>query len=184
LIESNNLTGKKMVIWLIGMSGAGKTAIGQEVTKLLKAKYPNTVFLDGDIVRNIMGNDLGHTIEDRKKNAWRICRLCSYLDHQKIHVVCGILSLFHETQKWNRENIPRYFEVYIRVPFEILLQRDAKGLYHRGLAGEVKNVVGVDLEFPPPPMADLVIDNDQPLASFVPIALKLLQALPWEEFQP
>lgn len=169
-----------MVIWLIGLSGAGKTAIGQEVYNLLKAKRPNVIFLDGDIVREIMGGDLGYTMTDRLDNAWRICRLGKYLDGQGIDVVCGILSIFPETQRWNRENISHYFEVYIRAPLETLIQRDSKGLYRRALAGEIKNVVGMDIEFPPPPNPDLIINNDTVLASLEPIARRIVNAIPWE----
>lgn len=169
-----------MVIWLIGLSGVGKTAIGREVYNLLKVKRQNVVFFDGDIMREIMGGDLGHTLEDRLHNAHRICRFCEYLDSQGIDVVCGILSIFPETQQWNRENIPHYFEVYIRTPMEILIQRDSKNLYRRALAGEIKNVVGIDMEFPEPPQPDLIIDNDTIVESLKPIARRILSAIPWE----
>lgn len=148
-----------MVIWLIGLAGAGKTTIGQELYARLKSQRPSVVFLDGDDVRAMMGNDLGHTLEDRRANAWRICRLCRFLDQQGIDVVCAILSIFHDTQDWNRENYSSYLEVYIKVPLDVLVARDGKGLYRRALAGELKNVVGVDLPFVPPPRADLVLDN-------------------------
>lgn len=170
-----------MVIWLIGLSGAGKTVIGRAIHTLLRAKRPNVIFLDGDTVREIMGGDLGYSLDDRRKNAWRICRLCKYLDDQGIDVVCGILSIFHETQQWNRDNIPHYFEVYIRVPMETLIERDSKGLYRRALAGEIQNVVGFDVAFPPPPHPDLIIDNDTLLESVEPIARQIIDAIPWEE---
>lgn len=170
-----------MVIWLIGMSRAGKTSIGKEVYRLLKTKRPNVVFLDGDIIREMMGNDLGHSLADRKINAGRISRLCRLLDSQGIDVVCAILSIFHESQEWNRKHIPRYFEVYIHVPFEILLERDTNGLYKRALAGEIQNVVGVDIRFPPPLNPDLVIENDTPRDSFLKMAQRIVDAIPWEE---
>jgi adenylylsulfate kinase-like enzyme len=169
-----------MVIWLIGLSGVGKTVIGKEVYNLLRAKRPNVIFLDGDTMREIMGGDLGYTLEDRLNNAWRICRLGKYLDSQGIDVVCGILSIFPETQRWNHENIPHYFEVYIRAPLETLIQRDSKGLYRRALTGEIKNVVGMDIEFPLPPNPDLIVDNDIMLTSLEPIARRILNAIPWE----
>jgi cytidine diphosphoramidate kinase len=168
-----------MVIWLIGMSGAGKTIIGREVYSLIKKQRPNVIFLDGDSIREIMGNDLGYSLEDRRQNAWRICRLCKYLDNQGIAVVCGILSIFHETQQWNRENIPHYFEVYIRVSLETLIQRDSKGLYQSALAGEIHDVVGIDVDFPPPPNPDLIIDNDKPVESLQPIAQQIVNVIPW-----
>ena len=98
-----------MVIWLIGLSGAGKTAIGKELSKRLKKMNHPVVFMDGDIFREIMGNDLGHTIEDRKKNADRICRFCECLNQQGIDIVFAILSIFHESRQWNRKNITGYF---------------------------------------------------------------------------
>ena len=170
-----------MVIWLVGLSGAGKTSIGTEVYKILKAKRPNVVFLDGDDLRNIWGDSLGHTLEARRENADRICRLCQYLDGQGIDVVCAILSIFHESQAWNRENFSSYFEVFIRVPFEQLVARDSKGLYKRALSGEIENVVGVDLDFPAPAHPDLVIDNDRKVDSFRGLAERIVESIPRED---
>ena len=147
-----------MVIWLIGLSGAGKTVIGQELFTLFKQNN-NCVFIDGDIIRDIFNNDLGHSLEDRKKNSRRISRLCHFLSRQNISVVCSILSISHEDQQWNRENIDNYYEVFIDVPLEVLLKRDTKGLYEKALKGEISDVVGVDIEFNDPPNADLVINN-------------------------
>ena len=147
-----------MVIWLIGLSGAGKTVIGQELFTLFKQNN-NCVFIDGDIIRDIFNNDLGHSLEDRKKNSRRISRLCHFLSRQNISVVCSILSISHEDQQWNRENIDNYYEVFIDVPLEVLLKRDTKGLYEKALKGEISDVVGVDIEFNNPPNADLVINN-------------------------
>ncbi|HLG29315.1 MAG TPA: adenylyl-sulfate kinase [Candidatus Brocadiales bacterium] len=148
-----------MVIWLIGLAGAGKTAIGWEVYTQLKKEGQNVVFLDGDHVRMIMGDDLGHTVEDREINAWRICRLCRHLDAQGIDVICSILSLFPETRQWNRERYSQYFEVYIDVPMEVLSKRDQKGLYSAAQSGTIKNVVGFDIPFDPPRSPDMVINN-------------------------
>lgn len=166
-----------MVIWLIGMSGAGKTAIGHEIYTLLNAQKKNVVFLDGDIVREIMGFDVGHTIEDRNINAGRISRLCKFLHDQDIDVVCAILSIFPEWQRWNRDNITEYFEVYIKVDFNVLVARDSKGLYKSALSGEIKNVVGVDIEFPEPPRADLIIENNRQVNTVKPLALEILKGI-------
>ncbi|MBF0215764.1 MAG: adenylyl-sulfate kinase [Candidatus Omnitrophica bacterium] len=152
-----------MVLWIIGMSGSGKTALGKRVYEELKPGYPNLVFLDGDILREIMGDDLGHTIEDRKKNAGRITRLCKYLDSSGINVIFAVLSLFHESQRWMRENIRDYYEVYIESDLGVLVQRDSKGIYKKAINGEIKNVVGVDIAFPPPLGPDLTIKNDRGL---------------------
>ena len=68
-----------MVIWLIGLSGAGKTTIGKEVQKLWSLNGRKAVLVDGDSFREIMGDDLGHSMEDRRKNAGRISRFCKLL---------------------------------------------------------------------------------------------------------
>jgi adenylylsulfate kinase len=145
---------------------------------LLKAEHPNTVFLDGDMIRAIAGNDLGHTVEDRWENGLRISRLCLELERQDILVVCAVLSIFHESQSWNRENYQDYYEVFIDVPFELLVGRDNKGLYKSALSGEVDNVVGVDIPFTPPSQPDLIVRNDGTLGDFLANAKEIARLLP------
>jgi adenylylsulfate kinase-like enzyme len=159
------------------MSGAGKSAIGEAVYEKLKARRPNIVFLDGDGVREIMGDDLGHTLDDRRANAERICRMGKYFHEQGIDVVCAILSIFPETREWNREQIDDYVEVYIDTPFEILVERDSKGLYKKALAGEIHDVVGVDIEFPVPTNPDLIIKNGAPLRPLQELADEIIHHL-------
>tara|TARA_B100001971_G_scaffold91384_1_gene84296 strand:+ start:543 stop:1049 length:507 start_codon:yes stop_codon:yes gene_type:complete len=167
-----------MVIWVIGLAAAGKTVIGKELYSELKKKYSNLVFLDGDIIREIMGNDLEHTLEDRKKNADRICRLCETLDEQGIHVVCSILSIFHESQEWNRQNYSQYFEIYVDVSMDILIKRDKKKLYTNALDGNIKNVVGLDIPFEPPKKPDFIIHNNNDRDNFKEIIQDILKSLP------
>ena len=166
-----------MVLWLIGMSDAGKTVVGKQVYKALKADRNNVVFLDGDVFRNIMGDEVGHNLKERKKNADRICRMCKFLNDEKIHVVCAILSIFPESQKWNRENLQDYYEVYLKVSLDTLIKRDSKGLYGKALKGEIENVVGIDIKFTPPPCPNQVLENEGDV-SIEQIAEKILQQLP------
>jgi len=149
-----------MVIWLIGLAGAGKTTVGHALYEQIRLLDPATVFLDGDHVREIMGDDLGHSLEQRRQNGLRITRLCRYLDRQGINVVCAILSLFEEQQRWNRENYSDYFEVFIDVPMGVLAARDQKGLYSGAKAGRIPNVAGIDIPFTPPANPDMVVRND------------------------
>ena len=169
-----------MVVWLIGLSGTGKTTLAQEVVANANIKSNNTVLLDGDVIREIFGNDLGYSMEDRLLNAQRICQLGKFLDNQGMNVVCAILSIFPETREWNRKYIENYYEVYIETPIEILIDRDSKGIYEKYRRGEISEVVGMDIEFPVPDTADLVIKNinsKEELLSFAkPIVKRMLKS--------
>jgi len=149
-----------MVVWIIGLSGAGKTTLAKEVITKVHNLKNNVVLIDGDMIREAFGNDLGHSLEDRRRNADRICKLCKFLDDQGIHVVCAILSLFPESRSWNRQNISNYYEVYIEAPIDQLQKRDYKGLYRKYNKGEIKDIAGMDIEFIPPNSPDLIIKNN------------------------
>ena len=167
-----------MVIWIIGMAGAGKTVVGEALYNKLKKQYSNLVFIDGDVIRKVWGDKVGHTIPERKKNADRICRLCQMLDQQGIHVICSILSIFPESREWNRQNYKNYYEIFIEVNMDTLIKRDQKGLYSGALTGNIKNVVGIDIQFDPPAKPDLVINNDIHRKDFRDVADTISGLLP------
>jgi adenylylsulfate kinase-like enzyme len=166
-----------MVIWIIGMPGAGKTAVGALLYKQISSDYKNTVFIDGDDIRNIMLNDLGHTIEDRKINATRIRNFCKHLDKQNINIVCSIMSIFQEDRDWNRENYESYYEVFLNTPLEILITRDQKGLYSKAYDNQIKDVVGVDIPFNSPINPDLIINNDPKIINLQQITETIYDAI-------
>lgn len=148
------------VYWITGLSGAGKTTIGKILYEKMKKDYPNTVFLDGDTMRKVFGDDLGYTREERIKCAMRYSRLCAMLQEQDMNVICCTISMFDCVREWNRENIKNYKEIYIKVSMETLLKRDQKGLYS-GTSIEKENVVaGVHVEVEEPKYPDLVLEND------------------------
>jgi adenylylsulfate kinase len=148
-----------MVIWLIGLSGSGKTTLANEIVASANIESKNTILLDGDVVREIFGNDLSYSMKDRLLNAQRICQLGKFLDDQGMNVVCAILSIFPETREWNRKNVGDYYEVFIDVPIEMLVERDSKGIYGKYNKGEISEVAGMDINFPIPNKADLIIKN-------------------------
>lgn len=166
-----------MVIWLIGMSASGKTTIGKKLHNQLELSGEKWVFIDGDVFRHILGEDLGHSFQERRKNAYRISRFCEFLSIQGVNVLACVLSIFHDNQEYNRINIPNYKEVFIDVDFNELIKRDNKELYNKALQGDIKNVVGVDIEFKPPLSPDLTIDNNAKNPNFEEIAEKIINGL-------
>lgn len=148
-----------MVVWIIGLSGAGKTTLANEVVAHVRREQHNVVLIDGDMVREVFGNDLGYSMADRLQNARRICQLGKLLDDQGVNVVCAILSLFPESRSWNRQHLKNYYEVFIDAPIQDLVKRDSKGIYSKFQSGEIRDVAGMDIEFPRPENADLIIKN-------------------------
>jgi adenylylsulfate kinase-like enzyme len=146
--------------WLTGLAGAGKTTIGRELYSLIKTKKSNIVFLDGDILREVFGKNMDYSTDERIKIAFQYSRLCKLLTEQGIDVICATISMFKECRQWNRDNIPGYHEIYIRVPLDILIKRDQKQLYSRALKGVIQQVMGIDIPFDEPETPDMILDND------------------------
>ena len=151
--------GSGNVYWITGLSGAGKTTIGKILYSRLKGLKPNVVFLDGDILRNVFGNQWGHSLEDRKKLAMSYSRLCKMLSEQDIDVVCATISLFKEVHNFNRKNLINYYEIFIECEMQELKKRDQKGIYSKALNGEIDDVIGINISYDKPDKCDLVIDN-------------------------
>jgi adenylylsulfate kinase len=147
------------VFWITGLSGAGKTTIGERLWRRLRAADRPAIFLDGDKLRSAIADDLGHHVEDRRRVALRNGRLCELLAAQGVDVVCATISMFHEAQRWNRAHIPGYFEIYLRVPLVEIERRDRKGIYALARNGKAANIVGIDIVAEEPEAPDLVIDN-------------------------
>lgn len=152
-----------MVIWITGLSGAGKTTLCNAIHRLVKPVLPELVVLDGDVVREAFGNDLTHSAEDRTRQFHRLQNFSNVLSRQGLVVLVAAVYNTPELLAWNRENLASYFEIYLKCSLETAERRDAKGLYAQARRGEVKDVVGVDIPYCEPCHADLVVNADDRL---------------------
>jgi cytidine diphosphoramidate kinase len=147
-----------MIIWITGLSGAGKTTLSNAIAGLLRPRLPHLVVVDGDVVRELFGNDLDYTIESRRKQIQRIQRLSLWLEGQGCVVMVAALYASPELLEWNRKYFKSYFEIYIEAPLDLLRARDGKGLYAKATAGEASHVVGVDIPWLAPSRPDFRVD--------------------------
>ena len=148
------------VYWITGLAGAGKTTIGKLLYQKLREQKPNVFLLDGDTSRLAM-NDTDYTLEGRRRGAFHDAKIVKMISDQGIDVISCAISMFHDVRAWNRANMPRYREIFLDVPLDVLHQRDQKGLYSGFSRGEIKDVVGLDLpaEFPRQPELKIVNDG-------------------------
>lgn len=155
----------KGVIWITGLSGAGKSTLAKQISRILKVEGKKTLLLDGDNLRKEWGFPAkfhnNNNLEARLALAKKYSLLCKNYADENYIVIIATISMFHNIYKWNRANLPNYFEVYLKVSLDELRRRDAKQLYSRFDSGQIRNVVGLDLAFDEPEMPDMILLSDK-----------------------
>ncbi len=164
------------VIWITGLSGAGKTTLGGLTVDALRGKGYPAVLLDGDDLRQALAATSDHSLDGRLALAFKYSRLAGLIARQDISVVVSTVALFHAIHDWNRQNLPGYFELYLEVPISELRRRDPKGIYARFDRGELVNVAGLDVDIEVPINPHLVL-NYQSGSTPESNLKRLLQAL-------
>lgn len=164
------------IIWITGLSGAGKTTLGKLVVKELSQQGESVILLDGDELRNALGETKNYSAAARLDLANKYSRLALLVASQGITVVVSTVALIREIHLWNRANLPGYFEVFLKVPIDELRRRDPKGIYRRFDKGELSNVAGLDLKIDEPVKPDLCLEYKEGMLPEIELE-KLLEAL-------
>lgn len=160
------------VIWITGLSGAGKTTLANAVTKAL----PGSILLDGDDLRKVLNSSqCGFDLEGRKTLALIYARLANMLARQGFTVIVATISLYHEVHAWNRANMPGYLEVFLDVPTNVREARDPKGLYAAQKNGMITDMAGGTVMVEIPVQPDLKFTEKDSVESELSQVLKALQ---------
>jgi bifunctional enzyme CysN/CysC len=151
------------VVWLTGLSGAGKTTIAREVERRLFGSGCRTMLLDGDQLRQGLCADLGFSPGDRAENIRRSGEVARLFFEQGCLVLCAFVSPYRDDRDRVRALFPsgRFFEVFVDAPIDTCRARDPKGLYARARAGQVANFTGLSAPYERPQAPDLAIDTEQ-----------------------
>lgn len=154
---------KGLVIWLTGLSGAGKTTLARAIRRELLQTGRSVELLDGDEVRENLSHGLGFSKEDRDHNVRRIGFVARLLARNGVTVLVSAISPYRQSRDDVRRLVEdegvRFLEVYVRCPLQVLIERDVKGLYKKALAGEVRNFTGVSDPYEAPLAPDCVVDS-------------------------
>jgi bifunctional enzyme CysN/CysC len=149
------------VLWLTGLSGAGKSTIANLVEKKLLALGKHTYLLDGDNVRHGLNRDLGFTDEDRVENIRRVAELSKLMVDAGLIVLVSFISPFRAERRLARGLFePREFhEVHVDTPIAVAETRDPKGLYKKARRGELKHFTGIDSPYEAPEHPEIYLDT-------------------------
>lgn len=139
-----------LVVWLTGLSSAGKSTLAGVVSGRLRALGREVEWLDGDAMRAHLGRDLGFSRADRDENIARISFVASLLAQHGVTVVVSAISPYRSARENARRQAPTFLEVYVNAPLVVCQQRDVKGLYQRARAGSLQHLTGVDDPYEPP----------------------------------
>lgn len=148
------------VLWMTGLSGAGKTTIAKIVEQKLKERGLRIERLDGDVVRESLTRDLGFTKEDRDKNIERVTFVAKLLSRNQVGVICSFISPYQATRDKVREETTNFLEVFINAPLDVCIERDVKGLYKQALAGEIDNFTGISDPYEAPVDPDIEVKTN------------------------
>jgi len=151
---------KGFVLWLTGLSGAGKSTVAEILEGELRARGMRVERLDGDIVREGLTADLGFSKEDRDKNIERVTFVAKLLSRNNVAVVCSFISPYQETRDKVRISTTNFMEVFIDASLDAVIERDVKGLYKKAIAGEIPNFTGISDPYEAPTEPDMHIKTD------------------------
>jgi len=149
------------VIWLTGLSGAGKSTIASALKGELLRRGCKVEILDGDEVRKVFSKGLGYSKEDRDENIRRIGYVASLLQRNGVACITAAISPYREVRDELKAKIANFFEIYVKCSFDVLVQRDTKGLYQKALTGEISNFTGVNDPYEEPLSPALVLETDK-----------------------
>ena len=151
------------IVWLTGLSGAGKSTVADLLEQKLNKQDKHTFLLDGDNLRHTLNQDLGFSDYDRNENIRRIGHVGKLMVDAGLIVIASFISPFEKQRKLTRELFEKdeYIEVFLNTPIEVCEQRDPKGLYKKARSGLIIDFTGIDSAYEKPKNPEITLDGEK-----------------------
>jgi len=168
---------KGFVVWLTGLPASGKTTIARKLEEELRKRGLKVEVLDGDEVRRWLSPEAGFSREDRERHLKRVAYVSHLLARNGVVVIASFVSPYRKTREFARQLIRDFVEVYVKCSLDTCMKRDPKGLYRKALAGEIKDMTGVQDPYEEPLNPEVVVssENESPDECVKLIFAKLLE---------
>ena len=152
---------KAVVIWLTGLSGAGKTTIGKALEEELLRRGANVEFLDGDELRRTISSELGFSKIDRETHAKRVSYLSHLLSRNGIITIVALISPFRSSRQYARNLVGNFVEVWVQCSLDICRIRDPKGLYKKAEEGKINDMTGLQAPYETPSNPEVIVNTEE-----------------------
>jgi len=153
------------VVWLTGLSGAGKSTIAGALEKELFQRSMHTYVLDGDNLRHGLNSNLGFTPEDRAENIRRVSEVAKLMADAGTVVITSFISPYRIDRRLAREIAlqagAEFVEIFVNAPLAVCEKRDPKGLYEKARSGLLKGFTGIDAPYEPPEDPEIVVHTHE-----------------------
>ena len=149
------------VVWLTGLPSSGKTTIARVLERELRGRGLRVELLDGDEVRRWLSPEAGFSREDRERHLRRVAYVSHLLARNGVVVIASFVSPYRSTRDFARKLIGDFVEVYVKCSLETCMRRDPKGLYKRALAGEIKDMTGIQDPYEEPLNPEVIVDSER-----------------------
>ena len=148
-------------MWLTGIPASGKTTLARLLQEYCHQRGILADVLDGDEIRLTLSRDLGFTREARLEHAKRVTYVAKLLARNGIVVIIPLISPYRETRQFARDELENFVEVYVKAPLDVCIKRDPKGLYKKAMAGEIKDLTGLQAPYEEPQNPEIKIETDK-----------------------
>jgi adenylyl-sulfate kinase len=151
------------ILWLTGLSGAGKSTIAAELKRRINALGRQAVVLEGDGLRRGLCSDLTFSPKDRKENIRRVGEVSKLFAATGVFCISAFISPYRADRQLVRSIVPRgqFIEIFVNAPIETCERRDPKGLYAKARRGEIKDFTGITSPYEPPENPEIEIRTDE-----------------------